>query len=179
MPHSTYDEIENARTIVSDLDRVDPDAGPIPLGSAGGEANARAAYFMGHVELLGIGPTTTGDPPAGAAGTWTPDDAADDDIYIVAPAGETVQEVRDRSGSASITNSDGFGFVDPTHRFAPGERLTVPGVRYLRATTDDTRGQVAGQNGISQEALERANRMPPGPPNTPIARGTRLLIPVH
>ena len=179
VPHSTYEEIENARAIVSDLDRVDPDAGPIPLGSAGGEANARAAYFMGHVELLGIGPTTSGDQPAGAAGTWTPDDAADDDIYIVAAGGETLQQVRDRSGGTSITNSDGFGFVDPTHRFTEGERLTVPGVRYLRATTDDTRGQVAGQNGISQEALERANRMPPGPPNTPIARGTRLLIPVH
>jgi hypothetical protein len=179
VPHSTYEEIANARLIVSGLDRPDADAGPIPLGSAGGEANARAAYFMGHVELLGIGPTTTGDQPAGAAGTWTPDDAADDDIYIVAPGGETVQEVRDRSGSTSITDSAGFGFVDPTHRFAAGERLTVPGVRYLRATTDDTRGQVAGQNGIPQDVLERANRLPPGPPNTPIARGTRLLIPVH
>jgi hypothetical protein len=179
VPHSTYEEIANARLIVSGLDRPEADAGPIPLGSAGGEANARAAYFMGHVELLGIGPTTTGDQPAGAAGTWTPDDAADDDIYIVAPGGETVQEVRDRSGSTSITDSAGFGFVDPTHRFAAGERLTVPGVRYLRATTDDTRGQVAGQNGISQDVLERANRLPPGPPNTPIARGTRLLIPVH
>ncbi|MGH9134959.1 MAG: peptidoglycan-binding domain-containing protein [Ilumatobacteraceae bacterium] len=179
VPHGTYDEIANARMIVSALDRPEAGAGPIPLGSAGGEANARAAYFMGHVELLGIGAGTTGDNPAGVTGTWTPDEAADDGIYIVARGGETLREVSERSGSTSVFSADGLGFVDPAHRFPAGERLSVAGVRYLRAATDDTRAQVAGQNGISQEALERANRWAPAPGNTRVARGTRLLIPVH
>ena len=47
VPHDTYEEIENARQIVSGLDRPDAGAGPIPLGSAGGEANARARVLHG------------------------------------------------------------------------------------------------------------------------------------
>lgn len=178
-PHGTYPEIEDARAIVAALDRVPAGGGPIQLGSAGGEANARAAYFLGHVDLLGIGPATAGSQPAGALGTWQPTDETEADVYVVGPGGETVGEVMDRTNSTGVFEEDGTGWVDRTHPFLAGHRLRVRGIRYVRAVQHDTRAQVANQNGVGQEQLERANRWSPAPGDTPIAPGTRVLIPAH
>src|SRR5215470_11430768 len=157
VPHGTYDEIADARLIVSELDRPPPGSGPIPLGSAGGEANARAAYFMGHVDLLGIGPATRGD----------------------APAGETLGVVVERTNTTRVFTEDGLGLVDPAQRLAGGTRLRVEGIRYVRAVEDDTRAQVANQNGVELHQLEVANRWVPAAGNTAIPVGTRVMIPSH
>jgi len=179
VPHGTYDEIADARLIVSELDRPPPGSGPIPLGSAGGEANVRAAYFMGHVDLLGIGPTTRGDAPAGNLGTRGPIDDTDADIYVVPPGGETLGVVEERTNSTRVFTEDGLGLVDPAQRLAGGTRLRVDGIRYVRAVEDDTRAQVANQNGVELHQLEVANRWVPAAGNTAIPVGTRVMIPSH
>jgi peptidoglycan hydrolase-like protein with peptidoglycan-binding domain len=96
-----YDEWEQADKIVDQV----------------GDANARAAFFMGHVEALGLQ-------------GWLP------------------------GGN--------------------GEQ----GFRRHTAIAQDTRGQVANQNGITQAQLEGANGLQPAPPTTPVAPATVLLIPV-
>ena len=64
-------------------------------------------------------------------------------------------------------------------RVAAATRLRVRGIRHVRATSNDTRGQIAGQNGVSLHALERANHWSPGLGSTPVAAGTRVLVPQH
>ena len=51
-------------------------------------------------------------------------------------------------------------------------------MRWHTGIAEDTRGQVAGQHGITQAALERANDLPADKPTTPVAAGTLLLIPL-
>jgi hypothetical protein len=89
-----------------------------------------------------------------------------------------VQQVRDRTGAAEIRDSADAVQADPSHLFAAGDVLRIVGVRWHTAIAEDTRGQVATQHGISQAALERANRLPAAPATTPIAVGTVLLVPV-
>jgi hypothetical protein len=143
-----------------------------------GEDNVRAAYFMGHVEAIGLGPSTRGEHSLAGIASWGPSANGEPDRYPVPPAGETVQEICNRTGVQMITDAAGTRFSDPTHRFASGTTLTVTGIRWHTAIAEDTRGQVANQHGISQAALERANRLSAAAPTTPITAGTLLLIPV-
>jgi peptidoglycan hydrolase-like protein with peptidoglycan-binding domain len=171
VPHSYYDELENATAIVQDLG-----------GGDRAEANARAAYFMGHVDLLGIGDTTRGEHAAGRLGTWRPTDAEEDDLYVVLAGGELVRDVWDRTGSTAVQNeADGFFFGPAAAgtRLPAGTRLRVRGIRHVRATQSDTRAQVASQNGVTQRALERANHWAPAAGNTRVPLGVRILIPAH
>ena len=146
-----------------------------------GEPNVRAAYFMGHVEAIGLGPSTRGESSLAGLASWAPGTGGTPDRYPVpaVPAGgETVQQVRDRTGATEIKDSADAVQADPSHLFAAGDVLHIVGVRWHTAIAEDTRGQVATQHGISQAALERANRLPTAPGTTPIAVGTVLLVPV-
>lgn len=142
-----------------------------------GEDNVRAAYFMGHVEAIGLGPSTRGAHSLAGLASWRPGTGGEPDRYTVPSGGETVQEIRDRTGVPQIVDAGGTEQADPSHRFAAGEVLTVTGVRWHTAIAEDTRGQVASQRGVTQAALERANRLPAAPATTPIAAGTVLLVP--
>ena len=168
VPHDTYDEVEDARAIVRTLG-----------GDRRAESNVRAAYFMGHVDLIGIGPASAGEHPAGSLGTWHAEDATTQDVYVVAPGGETLGAVMERTGSTSVREESGLGLADPAMRLPGGRRLRVRGIRYVRSVLDDSRAQVASQNGITQAALERANHWSPAPGQTPVAPGIRILIPAH
>lgn len=143
-----------------------------------GEANVRAAFFMGHVEAIGIGAGTASETPLGRIGTWTPGGGGTPDTYVVPPAGETLQQVRDRTNATTVSDAAGTEQTDPAHAFAGGETLTIPGVRWHVGIAEDTRGQVATQHGISQAALERANGLAPDRPQTLVGAGTLLLIPL-
>ncbi|HMG21684.1 MAG TPA: peptidoglycan-binding protein, partial [Kofleriaceae bacterium] len=144
-----------------------------------GEPNVRAAYFMGHVEAIGLGPSTRGENSLAGLASWAPGTGGTPDRYPVPAGGETVQQVRDRTGVAQVQDSGGVVQADPAHSFAAGEVLQLVGVRWHTAIAEDTRGQVATQHGIQQAALERANRLPAAAPTTAIAVGTVLLIPVR
>jgi peptidoglycan hydrolase-like protein with peptidoglycan-binding domain len=143
-----------------------------------GEPNARAAYFMGHVEAIGLGPTSRSEHSLAGLASWAPGTGGTPDEYPVPAAGETLQEVRDRTGVSQVKDSAGIIWLDVTHRFAVGETLHLIGVRWHTAIAQDTRGQIATQHGISQRALERANHLPSAAATAPIAIGTLLLIPL-
>jgi peptidoglycan hydrolase-like protein with peptidoglycan-binding domain len=153
-------------------------AGADAIAAQVGEPNVRAAYFMGHVECIGLGPSTRGEHSLAGLASWAPGVGGVPDEYPVPGGGETVQEIQDRTGATSVADGTGTAFVDPAHRFTGGETLRVIGVRWHTAIAEDTRGQVATQHGIGQPALERANRLPAAPGTAPIAVGTVLLIPV-
>ena len=70
-------------------------------------------------------------------------------------------------------------WVESTHRFAAGESLHIPGLRWHTGIAQDTRAQVANQHGVTQAALEQANRLPPATGATRVPPGTLLMIPVH
>jgi hypothetical protein len=148
------------------------------IASEVGEPNARAAYFMGHVEAIGLGAGSAGESSLDGLASWTPLGGGQPDQYVVPPAGETVAQVRERTGSTHVEDASGSVWVDVTHRFAGGETLRVPGIRWHTAIAQDTRAQVANQHGVSQEALERANRLAHAAPATRVAPGTVLLVPV-
>jgi hypothetical protein len=133
---------------------------------------------MGHVEALGIGAGSASETSLAGLASWTPGGGGQPDQYVVPPAGETVEQVRTRTGASQVTDAAGTVWVDPTHRFTSGETLHIPGLRWHTAIAQDTRAQVANQHGISQAALERANRLPPAPGQTRVAPGTLLMIPV-
>lgn len=149
------------------------------IASRVGEPNARAAFFMGHVEALGLGQGTAGEHSLSGLASWTPGGGGTPDVYVVPAAGETVQEIRDRTGSTHIEDAAGTVWVDPAHAFPGGETLRIPGLRWHTAIEQDTRGQVATQHGITQAELERANGLAPAAPSTAVAPGTLLMIPVH
>ena len=144
-----------------------------------GEQNARAAFFMGHADALGIGQGSASENSLGGLATWTPTGGGTPDEYVVGPGAETVAQIRERTGSTHIEDSAGMVWVDTTHAFAPGDRLRVPGLRWHTAIAQDTRAQVANQHGISQEDLERANRLPHAPGATAVPPGTLLMIPAQ
>jgi hypothetical protein len=143
-----------------------------------GEANVRAAYFMGHVEAIGIGVGTTGQTPVGTIGTWRPKGLGEPDIYVVRPGGESVGTIRTRTGAVVIRDAAGNTLVDDTLARAAGERLTIPALRWHTTIPEDTRAQVANQHGITQAALERANNLPRAVGQTRFPVGTVLLIPL-
>ena len=143
-----------------------------------GEPNARAAFFMGHVEALGIGAGSASELPLTGLASWTPGGGGAPDTYVVSAAGETVQEIRDRTNAGTITDSAGNELTDPALRVAGGETLTIPLLRWHTSIEEDTRGQISGQHGITQAELERANGLAAAAPSTPVAPGTLLMIPV-
>ena len=144
-----------------------------------GEPNVRAAYFMGHVEAIGLGPGTRGAFPLTGLASWTPGTGGTPDRYPVPAGGETVQQVRDRTGVVEVKDATGRVWTDASHRFVAGAVLHLTGVRWHTAIAEDTRGQIATQHAIDQAALERANHLTVAPPSTVVAVGTVLLIPVH
>ncbi len=148
------------------------------IASQVGEANVRAAFFMGHNEAIGLGAGSAGEHSLSGLASWTPGGGGAPDQYVVRPGGETVEDVRRRTGSADIRDSAGMGWLDTSHRFAAGETLRVPGLRWHTGIAQDSRAQVADQHGISQEALERANGLTHAPGTTRVAPGALLMIPV-
>ena len=144
-----------------------------------GEANARAAFFMGHVEALGIGTGTASEQPL----TGHRD--------LDAGRRRRARHLRGRRGGRDRAagprphgrDHDHGRRRDRAGRSRPqlpgGEVLTIPGLRWHTAIDGDTRGQVATQHGIAQAQLEHANGLPAAAPTTAVAAGTLLMIPVH
>ncbi|MCA8880783.1 MAG: DUF4157 domain-containing protein [Rhodobacteraceae bacterium] len=150
------------------------DGGTPPGGTAHagvGEAAVRAAYFQGHVELIGLTPT-------GAQISNLPAAGAPRQIQI--PGSITdLDDLANRSGVTRQTimaNNPGITDALPATAVLPGcrEHLVVRG---------ETRAGIARQNGVSESDLVRANpdiALDPATSSWPrLTQGHRLLIPVH
>ena len=160
--HGDYTELKQARQVAK----------------AVGMENCKAAFFLGHTELLGIGTGTGTTTPLAGLAEWSPDDSRDSQIYVT-QAGETTVSISAKTGvpEKSLRREnpkDMPGKSDPK----AGARIAALGIRYVRAIAGDTLGNVAGQNGVTVAALAAANGFPAAAPDsTPLAAGKRILIP--
>jgi LysM repeat protein len=149
-----------------------------------GHQNAKAAFFLGQVELLGIGAGTSteggGAIPAGVAG-FTATDSKDAEV-IVAQAGDTLATIQARTNAAAggvLDEATGVPIV-PVIPIPVGKRLKVPGIRWIAAVKNNTLASVAAQNEVSIAALAVANGLPANSPGTtPLISPRRILIPIH
>jgi LysM repeat protein len=162
--HRDYDEIAEARQIAAHV----------------GIENCKIAFFLGRTELLGIGSGTNSTTPLTNLAGWDPSDAPNADIYLV-QAGDTVASIAAKTGvaAAGIQQQDGKPLPSA---YAPkaGDRLKIPGIRYIRSIRGDTLGSLAVQNGVTAAAVAAANGFPAGSPDTTVvAAGRRILIPAH
>lgn len=169
-------------SVVKDSSYYDQLSDAAKIDSEVGHENARAAFFLGHVELLGLGAgtRTEGGPLAGVA-MFEPTDRADAQVLIAA-AGDTYASLLTRSGALP------GGLLDDTTgaplaagaAIAPGSRVRIPGIRWVRALVNDTLGTVAKQHHVTVAALAAANGfVPAAPATTPLIVGKRILIPIH
>jgi hypothetical protein len=143
-----------------------------------GEGNARAAYFMGHVEALGLGASSSGEQSLTGMAFWRADAGGVPDEYVVRAGGETLEQIQDKTGASEVQDASGTTVDDPSHHFAAGETLQIPGLRWHTTIAEDTLGQVANQHGVTLEALERANGLPHRRGSQRVPDGTLLMIPV-
>lgn len=140
--------------------------------------NVKAAFFLGRVDMLGIGPSSAHDTPLDHIAEWTPADETDNEIYI-ANAGETVTQIAIKCGVDDAAVRDATGAALPAAFAATaGQRLKVSGIRYQHAIQGDTLASLARQNGVTADSIARANGFPAGSPDTTlVAAGRRVLIP--
>jgi LysM repeat protein len=164
--HSDYSEIAEARTIVT----------------AVGMPNAKAAYFLGRAELLGLGASThtAGTAALAPRAAWTSSDAADRDVYVVEP-GDTLAIISNKTNAppGGILTPAGVPVTaDPVG--SAGTLLRVPGIRWVRAIPGDTLASIARQSGVLVPELAEAAGLPSSSPGTtPVTPGQRVLVPIH
>lgn len=143
----------------------------------GGDRAIRAAYFQGHTEMLGIDPTTR-------AFATAPSVAVDSTLVNVPTGIANLNDLATRSGvpkSEILAANLGLTAAGPLP-----PKLKLPGAReHMVVTTfqpagavgpSETVEQIAAQNGVSVEALKRAN---PGTLWGTLAGGQLILIPRH
>jgi hypothetical protein len=170
--HPDYDEMKDARTI------VDGDGKRKGVGMP----NAKAAFFLGHTDLLGIGEGTRGAAAALAGiANYKADDARDAEIVIAQP-GDTLDAVRTRTGASAtgiVDEKTGKPFA-PGAAVPDGTRLRIPGIRYVYTIAEDTLSTIASQNMVEPALVAIANSLPAGTPaGHTFPAGTRVLIPIH
>ena len=160
--HGDYAQLAQAQQIVAKV----------------GLDNVKAAFFLGRVDMLGIGPSSGDDTPLDHIAEWTPTDAADNEIYM-ATAGETVTQIAINCGVDDAAVTDATRAALPAGFTATaGQRLKVTGIRYEHAVQGETLGSLARQNGVTPDSIARANGFPAGSPATmPVPAGRRVLIP--
>ena len=162
--HSYYGETADAQTIANKV----------------GMPNAKAAYFLGHTELLGLGAGTASAAPLTNVAMYDPKHAAEKDTIVVS-AGESYADIQARTNAPKNGILDSAGKVVPSATpLAAGTKLRVPGIRYVIAISGETLGSIANQNAISIGNLAKANKLPAFTPETyPFPVGTLVLIPIH
>jgi hypothetical protein len=157
-----YDEFKDAKAIVAKV----------------GMENAKAAFFLGHTELLGLGQGTASKTPLTDVAQWTDKDADTADTYEVKVA-ETETDVRTKTKGTKVIDSGGKD-VPSGAALKVGDKVRVPGLSSVWVIEGDTFGSIAKQHDIGLPELLVANGFPPATKATdkPLV-GSRLLIPIH
>lgn len=155
-------------TYAANLAHVEAVAARVP----GGENAVRAAYFQGHVEMLGMDPAThkfEAAPPISV-----------DPASVAVPAGiSTLADLATRSGVAESkirTANPGIGAPLPARVRLPGAREHRVAATFTGSAVGprETDVQIAAQNGVSLAALRAAN---PSVLWASLTLGQRVLIP--
>jgi hypothetical protein len=139
------------------------DVAAIVKAMGGNEQNLRDAYFLGHVELIGLG-----DWKNAMHGEGRHFEVAVDDTPIATVADLTFVS------AAEIQKANGWR---SSHNKLKKGTITVPGISYHHAVAGDTQSSIAKQHGVTPAGLAKAN---PGVADwTKLTSGQRLLIPAH
>jgi hypothetical protein len=171
-------------TAVKDHGYYDQLADATQIDAKVGHDNAKAAFFLGQVELMGLGAGTStesgGAIPADIAG-FSATDSKDADI-VVAQAGDTFASIRTRTaaGPTGLLDEITGAPLVPVAPVPVGKRIKVPGIRWVAAVKNATLATVAEENDVSVAALAIANNLPAASPGTtPLIPPKRILIPIH
>jgi hypothetical protein len=151
------------------------------VANAVGMPNAKAAYFLGHVEFLGLGAGTGTSSSLANVGMWTATESANAEI-VVARTGDTLAALEAMTNAlpGSIVDVASGSAVAAGSAITSGQQLRVPGIRHHTVIRGDTLGSVSAQHHVTTAALARANRLPASTAAThPFTVGTRLIVPVH
>lgn len=143
------------------------------IGGAAGARAVRAAFFQGHVELIGLNTDgTLATPRSGGA----------DEVAV--PSG--IATLDELATAARVTRADIVAANPGTDLTAAlPARVNIPGCREHtvvvataagEADTAETKAQIAAQNGLQVPELEAAN---PGVSWGALTAGQILLIPSH
>jgi hypothetical protein len=129
----------------------------------GNEDNLRAAYFMGHVELVGLG-----DWKKGMAGEKDTYDVLIDDYHLSTIAKETFVS------EDTIRSANGFG---PSVDTAKKGQIKCPGVSYHYCVDGDSGAAIASQHNVTESSLAVANSHIKD--WSKLRDGQKILIPAH
>jgi hypothetical protein len=141
--------------------------------------NARAAFFLGHTELLGLGAGTASGAPLTGVAMYSATASADAEVIIAGPS-DTEATIRQRTNAQHRGVHDASGPIYPGTPIAAGTKVTVPGIRHVIALKDDTLRTIARQNHVTTADLIKANQLAPGTADTfAFPTGWRVLIPIH
>ncbi len=160
--HSEYPQITQAAQIRSII----------------GDANAKAAYFLGHTELLGLGAGTHGLSATGNLtniASYHITDPSEENRINTLP-GETFAKLTARvnAPTGSIMNITTGNVISSSVATLPGT-VRVNGLRHVTVIAGDTINSIASQNRVTPFDLIRANNLS----SFAITIGQRLIIPVH
>ncbi len=156
--HGDYPQLTQARQIEAQV----------------GINNIKAAYFLGQVELIGLGQGTLTNSTGNLAniGMWTTSDTAENDIVNVLP-GETLAQLRTRFNAVNIQTTGGAAL--PVVSPLP-PRVKIPGVRTVVVLNGQSLAHIANINGVTVFELMRANNLTAA---ANPAVGTKLKISLH
>jgi hypothetical protein len=144
------------------------------------ENAVRAAFFQGHVELLGLDPggaDLTGLRAAGARFKITKPPGVGNLAELARASGLSVAEIK--AANTGITDAL------PAQIDLPGcrEHVVVATTDRSRRTAVEERKHIAAQHGVDESALIRANPGIVADPATkawpPLVQGQKILIPRH
>lgn len=144
------------------------------IGGPGGKAAVRAAYFLGHVEYLGLDPTGAVAVPA----------VPGSNDLITVPAGITTLAALAKAANVSEATirsaNPGLPAALPAQVHVPGATdhvvVTAKNIAGPPSPKSESKSQIAAQHGISEKDLERAN---PGLNWAALTEGQHILIPKH
>jgi len=164
--HPDYPEYKEAKDIVNIV----------------GINNAKAAFFLGHTELLGIGQGTQSSVPLAGIGQFSNTDAAEKDILVSGPGDTTYRRLQERTNAAPggiLDDRDGR-VLSEISIIKSGRRYRIAGIRWVTAIKNDTLASVAKQNNVTVSALAVANNLPANSLDShTFVVGQRILIPIH
>jgi hypothetical protein len=148
-----------------------------------GIENAKAAFFMGHTELLGLGTGTAVLPGVNMAGVANYSATESADAFVLeVQSGDTFETIRSRTnaGINGIKKDFDGTVVNAGAPLAVGMRLRIPGIRFVYSIKGDTIETIAAQNGVTTASLITANKLEPDTPSSyTFSLGSRVLIPIR
>lgn len=139
-----------------------------------GENAAKAAYFQGHTEFLGLDEQGNWTEPVNEGSDWIRVPVGIDSLADLAKA-TGVSEETIIGSNPDIELGDGAELPEELHIPGCRDHIVIQ-VSDRYTTASETKKQIAQQNGVKKSALKKAN---PGVDWNNLEGGDHILIPAH